>query len=78
MQVICPCNHERVNTDAVEFLDISEGLQGEDIVTFVCPFCGEEHASVVLGGGYKDNIAYWDEVETTARLRREAADQIYE
>lgn len=75
MQVICSCNHERVSTSKVEFLDISEGMQGEDLVTFGCPFCGEEHTSVVLGGGYEDNAAYWAEVDHTARVRREAADQ---
>lgn len=57
MQVICPCNHERVSTSKIEFLDISEGMQGEDIVTFVCPFCGEEHASVVIAGGYEEDVA---------------------
>ena len=56
MQVICACNHERVSTTKIEFLDISEGMQGEDIVTFVCPFCGEEHASVVLAGGYEEDV----------------------
>lgn len=50
MQVICDCNKERVAVDTVEFLDIEEGPAGEDRVTFVCPFCGEDHTSVVLGG----------------------------
>lgn len=57
MQVICECNKERVNVKNVEFLNIEEGPAGEDRVTFVCPFCGEDHTSVVLGG------AEWDTVE---------------
>lgn len=48
MEVICSCNHERVDTEGVEFLNIEEGLAGEDRLTFVCPFCGEDHTSVVL------------------------------
>lgn len=61
MQVICSCNHERVDTEGVEFLNIEEGPAGEDRLTFVCPFCGEDHTSVVLGvpSGYE--IGYGDE-----------------
>jgi hypothetical protein len=78
MQVICSCNNDRVNVNDVEFLDIEEGPAGEDRMTFVCPICGEDHVSVVLGGGSNDGDAFWSEMNEVTRMQCEAADQIYE
>lgn len=61
MEVICSCNHDRVSTDAIEFLNIEEGMRGEDIVTFICPFCGDEHKSVVLASIEEANGAFWND-----------------
>jgi hypothetical protein len=47
--VILSCNRAYHDADDVEFLDISEDIQGRDIMTFTCPVCGETHSSFVLG-----------------------------
>lgn len=43
--VILGCCQESVAEKEVEFIDVEEGLFGEDILTFKCPKCGEEHRS---------------------------------
>ena len=47
--VVLSCNQDRVPETEVEFLDISEDIQGRDLLTFKCPECGEEHTSYRLG-----------------------------
>jgi len=49
IQVVLFCNKTVVNEDTVEFQDISEDIQGHDILTFKCPACGETHQSKRLG-----------------------------
>lgn len=49
IQVILSCNKDWVDEETVEFVDICEGPMGEDILTFVCPECGENHQSKRLG-----------------------------
>lgn len=39
--VRCGSCGETFPEDAVEIDDIEEGSRGEDIVTFICPHCGE-------------------------------------
>lgn len=38
-------NGEKVNTRYVKFIDIEEGLQGEDVMTF--EYEGKQHKSIV-------------------------------
>jgi hypothetical protein len=45
--VMLPCVKEPHPTDDVIFLDVSEGPQGEDLLTYVCPRCEAHHTSVV-------------------------------
>ena len=47
--VTLSCTGERVDEKTVEFLDISEDIQGRDLITFVCPECKKEHRSYRLG-----------------------------
>lgn len=47
--VILTCNKERVPVEFVEFLDVNEDVSGRDIMTFVCPVCGSNHQSLILG-----------------------------
>lgn len=49
--VIPDCNHtQRVDTEAVKFVDVEEDPQGRDLLTYVCPICGAEHKGLVYGG----------------------------
>ena len=43
------CTSSRVPFPSVEFLDISEDIQGRDVVTYRCPACGQKHTSFVIG-----------------------------
>lgn len=47
--VILSCNQERVSEDRVKAVDIEEDIQGRDVLTFVCPECGQEHKSLRFG-----------------------------
>jgi hypothetical protein len=42
------CTKEAVPTAGIKFLDIEEDPTGRDLVTYVCPECGEEHKSYVV------------------------------
>jgi hypothetical protein len=44
-----PCRRELIREQSVKVLNIEEGMQGEDELTYLCPHCGEEHTSVRLG-----------------------------
>lgn len=46
--VMLPCVQEWHPTDDVIFLDVSEGPQGEDLLTFTCPRCEKTHTAVVV------------------------------
>jgi len=48
------CDKEQVKgmwvpENSVTFLDISEDESGRDVMTFICPNCGEKHKSLRLG-----------------------------
>jgi hypothetical protein len=59
MQVRCPkCG--LVDVDTVKCLNIEEGMQGEDIVTFECS-CGTEAESAVYGGDETENEEYYND-----------------
>lgn len=45
IQVYCKHCKMWVNEDTVETLDISEGMQGEDLLTFKCSDCGQTSTS---------------------------------
>lgn len=51
IQVFCAVCEEWIDEDSpeVDFLDISEGMQGEDIMTFVHTECGTRNESVRRG-----------------------------
>lgn len=44
-----PCTGEEVDETDVELVDISEDMQGRDVVTFKCPHCAEYHKSHRMG-----------------------------
>lgn len=43
--VVLACNSERVDEEEIEFENIEEDFQGADVLTFICPRCGESHKS---------------------------------
>jgi len=45
IQVYCGFCKMWVNEETVEFLNIEEGMQGEDMLTFKCPDCGQKSIS---------------------------------
>ena len=45
--VKCKGEHMPVGEAQAEFLNIEEGMQGEDILTFKCSFCGQPHKSAI-------------------------------
>ena len=48
--VLQPCTQDRVpEADAGEFINIEEGPQGEDVLTYMCAACGEAHRSRRFG-----------------------------
>lgn len=48
-KVMLPCSKEWEKTSEVDFLNIEEGPQGEDIMTYRCRNCGKVHKSTVYG-----------------------------
>ncbi len=48
MFVIAECTREQLDAEGIDFLDICEGFQGEDIVIFTCPLCHLPHRSTVF------------------------------
>jgi len=53
--VYCSECHEKHDTRDVEFVDISEGDQGQDVMRFVCPVTKIEKESNVYRG-YCDRL----------------------
>ena len=49
INVWAPCIEGWVRECDTEFVDISEGPQGEDRLVFICPECDEEHTSNRVG-----------------------------
>jgi hypothetical protein len=49
INVYAPCLRELIPENQVEVLNVEEGLQGEDQLTYLCPYCQKEHTSVRLG-----------------------------
>jgi hypothetical protein len=47
--VILNCTKEYKDVESVEFINISEDMQGKDVMTYVCPECGDDHQSHVYG-----------------------------
>jgi hypothetical protein len=45
--VYCAGCEERVPVVKVKFLNVEEDIQGRDIMTFKCSFCGEDHKGMV-------------------------------
>lgn len=45
--VFLPCTGAMCEAEETEFLDIEEGQQGEDVMTFICPACHQKHKSTV-------------------------------
>ena len=50
VSVILPCTGDKVKEEDVEFLNIQEDFQGRDLLTYVCPECGEQHDSYRVWG----------------------------
>jgi len=46
IQVYAACRGEFIDEVDVEFVDISEDIQGRDLLKFKCPLCGEVHESL--------------------------------
>ncbi len=49
IQVVLSCTGEYFPEEEVEFGGIREDMEGRDLLTFICPKCGEEHTSYRLG-----------------------------
>lgn len=49
VQVVLTCNKEYVAESSVRFLNIEEDYAGRDLLTFICPECGQVHKSFRLG-----------------------------
>ena len=49
IKVRCSTCEEWIDERKVEFIDISEGMMGEDRLTFKCPKCKKESTSSRVG-----------------------------
>jgi hypothetical protein len=49
IKVYCDGCKDWINEDDTEFVDISEGMQGEDRLTFICKKCKMESTSNRVG-----------------------------
>lgn len=49
IKVYAPCLRDLILEADVEVIDIAEDIQGRDQLTYLCPYCQEEHTSVRLG-----------------------------
>lgn len=47
--VILSCSGDKVPETEVAFENVESNVFGEDVLTFVCPQCGQIHKSVRLG-----------------------------
>lgn len=47
--VMVPCIKDWVDETKVEFIDISEDIQGRDVLTYKCPICEKIHTSLRCG-----------------------------
>jgi len=47
--VTLQCTKEAVKLSEVKFLDVSEDIQGQDVISFTCPKCSQQHRSLVRG-----------------------------
>lgn len=45
IRVYAPCARAWIDERKTTFVDISESIQGADVLTFACPLCGELHQS---------------------------------
>lgn len=43
--VTTACDHDMLPEEEVEFLNIEEDIQGQDLLTFLCPKCRAIHKS---------------------------------
>lgn len=48
MIVYPSCTRQELDTGMITVMDICEGFQGEDIVSYQCPICGGTHQSAVF------------------------------
>lgn len=49
IKVYCKECKEWIDETTVEFVDICEGIQGEDLLTFICPTCKTKSQSRRIG-----------------------------
>ena len=49
VKVLLSCTKEYFDEALVEFLNIEEGIQGQDVLTFTCPRCADTHKSLMFG-----------------------------
>lgn len=49
VQVFCGDCQTYFDEEKVEFVDIEENMQGEDVETFICPLCGKKVRSKRYG-----------------------------
>lgn len=49
IKVVLSCTGDYEDEQNVQFLNIEEDFQGRDLMTYVCPKCGQEHKSYRLG-----------------------------
>lgn len=53
IEVYCGKCKQFINEDLVEVLNIEEGFDGADQMTFICPVCNEEQKSKRFGRKYE-------------------------
>ena len=49
IEVYISCLDKFIPEDDVKMVNIQEDMQGRDLLTFICPECGEVHESYRLG-----------------------------
>lgn len=54
VRTLCSSEWIPIQEVAIEFVDVSENVYGEDVITYKCSMCGEIHSSIVISRGYED------------------------
>ena len=51
LYVVCKKNLEFISVEHIKITDVEEDYQGNDKVTFLCPYCNVNHRSKVVSRG---------------------------
>ena len=64
------CCQQWRDTEDVQFRDCEEGDQGQDVLTYGCPICGEEHKGTVYQGSVAERSDHYGEIRNKADRER--------